>query len=566
MPPSFKDSLPILKQVSTYFRRDGLVIDSPLFRLHHQMSALIIGIGFIFISVENYLDTKAILCHSQPSLTAYAKSYCWIHGTAYVRSSLQGKATGCFVDQAKLSSEEDAPVTAYYLWLPYLLSLLFVFTKAPHSLWKKFFESNMLAQIIGSTQKPQQLSPMQQREMDWFGGGGGGGNPFSPNVTLGMQTPKGMGGMGGGGGGGKGGKGGKGGGRGNNATTIAANFVEFRRKYARYHKKFAMFEALNIVSVFLSMLVTHWILNYKFWNYGMDVIEYVSYYGQLQGRKLHDPMCELFPTEVACNINIGSTTGALDRTNFLCILGNNLFNQKYFFVLWLWWMFLLVLSVLGLVYRTARISIPSLSRYLLSRKVHGKSLQQLERLRLSSGDCFVLEMVIDNLKGTPNLTGLVMEELDIRLTKQVEMDNSHNWTRMAEIEAGLEDGLKGDTFPLNTSGNYMHNNGPSPGGGGGDGGARHDGRPSGGHGGGHGKKGGKNNPNGGAGAGGPGGNGNSGASAPPAQDKSNSHSASTVRMNDGSEDGVPPPGGVYPDLDGRLDRSDSDELNMFIEK
>ena len=73
MPPSFKDSLPILKQVSTYFRRDGLVIDSPLFRLHHQMSALMIGIGFIFISVENYLDTKAILCHSQPSLTAYAK-------------------------------------------------------------------------------------------------------------------------------------------------------------------------------------------------------------------------------------------------------------------------------------------------------------------------------------------------------------------------------------------------------------------------------------------------------------------------------------------------------------
>ena len=84
---------------------------------------------------------------------------------------------------------------------------------------------------------------------------------------------------------------------------------------------------------------------------------------------------------------------------------------------------------------------------------------------LNGGVAF--QMVIDNLKGTPNLTGLVMDELDIRLTKQVEMDNSHNWTRMAEIEAGLEDGLKGDTFPLNTSGNYMHNNGPSPGGGGG---------------------------------------------------------------------------------------------------
>jgi len=320
--------------------------------------------------------------------------------------------------------------------------------------------------------------------------------------------------------------------------------------------------------------VTHWILNYKFWNYGMDVIEYVSYYGQVQGRKLHDPMCELFPTEVACNINIGSTTGALDRTNFLCILGNNLFNQKYFFVLWLWWMFLLILSVLGLVYRTARISIPSLSRYLLQRKVHGR---QLQRLPMNSGDCFVLEMVIDNLRGTPNLAGNVLDELDRRWTMELEMGKSHNWQRMAEIEAGLEDGLKGDNFALNTSANFIPNGAPR-----GDGspegpdGAHHDG--TGGGGGGNGPPGGPRGPGGPGGKkggkkGGGGGGGNQGnrdpnaASAPPAQDKSNSNSASTVRMN-GSDDGMSPgPGagpnnGVYPDLE----RSDSDELDMFIQK
>ena len=30
-------------------------------------------IGFIFISVENYLDTKAILCHTGAQFSAYAK-------------------------------------------------------------------------------------------------------------------------------------------------------------------------------------------------------------------------------------------------------------------------------------------------------------------------------------------------------------------------------------------------------------------------------------------------------------------------------------------------------------
>ena len=53
------------------------------------------------------------------------------------------------MDQSKLDSEEDAPITAYYLWLPYLLSMLYVLAKLPHSLWKKFFENNLINSIIG---------------------------------------------------------------------------------------------------------------------------------------------------------------------------------------------------------------------------------------------------------------------------------------------------------------------------------------------------------------------------------------------------------------------------------
>ena len=66
--------------------------------------------------------------------------------------------------------------------------------------------------------------------------------------------------------------------------------------------------------------------------------------------------------KVSCNINVGSPTGSLDRSNFLCILQNNLFNQKYFFVLWIWWMFLLGVTVLGVTYRVTRILLKPFSR------------------------------------------------------------------------------------------------------------------------------------------------------------------------------------------------------------
>ena len=66
--------------------------------------------------------------------------------------------------------------------------------------------------------------------------------------------------------------------------------------------------------------------------------------------------------QVSCSIQIGASTGGVDKSNFLCILGNNLFNQKYFLILWVWWVFLLVVAILGLIYRVARILVPDFSR------------------------------------------------------------------------------------------------------------------------------------------------------------------------------------------------------------
>ena len=67
--------------------------------------------------------------------------------------------------------------------------------------------------------------------------------------------------------------------------------------------------------------------------------------------------------QVSCSIQIGASTGGVDKSNFLCILGNNLFNQKYFLILWVWWIFLLVAAILGLIYRVARILVPDFSRF-----------------------------------------------------------------------------------------------------------------------------------------------------------------------------------------------------------
>jgi len=367
MAPAVINRLPIISNLLKWFKADELMIDNPLFRLHHQANTFIIMFGLLFIFLENHLDGRAIVCQGGDQ---YARSYCWIHGTAYIRPHLQGKATGCFVDQSKIDSPEDAPVTAYYLWLPFLLTFCFGFSKAPRSLWRNFLEGNMLRNII------------QDRD----------------------------------------------------PSTIAQNISDFRPRFHRYHLYFALCEFLNLVMLFLGVLITDGLLLNKFWGYGREVIHYImapkfinedGKHISADGEMLHDPMCELFPTEVACYIRIGATTGSIDRSNYLCILSNNLFNQKYFFVLWLWWVALAAVSVLGLIYRLARIMVPDLSRSVLMRRVKA---WRLENLDLDGADCFVLECLAANIPH--NVMDQVLCEIAKKNMSKNDLDNvdNHNQT------------------------------------------------------------------------------------------------------------------------------------------
>ena len=72
--------------------RDALAapeVDSPVFKLHHQATSFVIVLGFMVIVMENYLDTKAIICFNDSK--PYSKLYCWMHGYAYINPDLRGK-------------------------------------------------------------------------------------------------------------------------------------------------------------------------------------------------------------------------------------------------------------------------------------------------------------------------------------------------------------------------------------------------------------------------------------------------------------------------------------------
>jgi len=95
-------------------------------------------------------------------------------------------------------------------------------------------------------------------------------------------------------------------------------------------------------------------LNNKFTWYGLKTLYFLSLPRE-ERRKGYNPMCEVFPTEVSCNIpNIGAA-GGKQISNGLCVLTQNIINEKMYFIFWFWYVILGFISVLCLIYRICTI-------------------------------------------------------------------------------------------------------------------------------------------------------------------------------------------------------------------
>merc|ERR1712079_733338 len=137
-----------------------------------------------------------------------------------------------------------------------------------------------------------------------------------------------------------------------------------KQKAGLYFWGYFFCEILNIVCLVVCFAILNNLFDGQFFNYGSNVVNFDK-----EEKNAVNPMCNLFPTEVSCSVATGGIDGNADVTNILCILSNNLFNQYYFLVLWVWWVILLGLSGAGFVYRVAQIFSKDVSKIVLIYKL-----------------------------------------------------------------------------------------------------------------------------------------------------------------------------------------------------
>merc|ERR1712079_217351 len=256
----------------------------------------------------------------------FDKQYCWLHGAGHIGSNLHPSDIKCKADQNKMTAEtkNDGRHSHYYLWVPFVLMLCLAVIKAPRVLWKEACERGMIAGAVG----------------------GRDGQP---------------------------------------ADKIAERFRKLRRKSHKFQWGFFFCELLNIISVIICFTMLNTLFGGNFMNYGSDFAAYSNSENTEEGV---NPLCNVFPSVVSCDVLMGGSTGGVDKKNILC-----------------------------LVYRLAVLFSQDVSKWVFVFKMepHGMDLKAGRLEELSSADYFLLGRICQNLKGS--LIGQVLDGVRKQLNK-----------------------------------------------------------------------------------------------------------------------------------------------------
>merc|ERR1712130_395124 len=172
-----------------------------------------------------------------------------------------------------------------------------------------------------------------------------------------------------------------------------------------YFASYIFCEFLNFIFLFVQFFATDVFLNYKFRMYGWNVVQYYSYskrdrYDAELGIK--NPMCTVFPTMTSCSIpNVGAS-GVAQIHNGLCVLTQNIINEKIYLVLWFWYCFLGPVSTIYVFYRIGTIFFDRLRFTLIFKTVRHKYDEDITKCleyvlaKAQVGDWFVLYQLSKN--------------------------------------------------------------------------------------------------------------------------------------------------------------------------
>lgn len=355
-----------------------------VWRLHSRITVYMLVLFTILLSARAYFgDPIECISSAAPSVRPSLHSFCWTLGTYISRDPKFVDASWDIIEiGAKMGHipKEERFYQKYYQWVPFLLAIQAFLFSFPKHLWR-FYDAGLLKTLCSNLN-----------------------SILFPNAW----TPR------------------------RKAKTLIYLTQECRKHLNKYALLFVGCEVLNFIVVLLNMMLMNFLFG-GFWTSYQPAIQALL---SLDMNAWTSYNSLVFPKLAKCDFSYIGPSGTKQNLDALCLLPQNIVNEKIFAFLWLWFIVLAVVSGLQLCCRLLQLCCRSIRFKLLFNLLEPISYNRLKRVvrEADIGYWFLLYQMARNVnKG-------VMREIIRELSKiGQELNMSKQSVNELQLEVEVED-------------------------------------------------------------------------------------------------------------------------------
>ncbi|TRY72555.1 hypothetical protein TCAL_00996 [Tigriopus californicus] len=361
----------IFKSFADLVKSESIRIDNGWFVLHYRASVILMAVSSVLIGTTQYFG-EPINCEVNNFDKSMVDTYCWTHGTWTVAEFLTKKMEGV-VAHPGVGPYDPRYHTMihhrYYQWVPIVIALSAVLFYVPRYLWK-MFEGGWIANMC--------------KDMKY------------PSHQPGDHSQR--------------------------VKTLYQFYVKNHRKHRTYGFMFAFCEFLNLLNVILQWIMADVFMRGRFHDYGSNALYYFRFQSDIPDA--FNPCDLVFPKMAKCSFAFYGGSGDPSKSEPLCILPQNVLNEKVALLVWFWFICLIVCSTLAVMIRLVVMMVPVARKPILFLYSENNNSNEMSMVcdNCGYGDWFILRQMKKNVDA---LTFASLISLLSKDTEQLMLDESN---------------------------------------------------------------------------------------------------------------------------------------------
>ncbi|XP_074025545.1 innexin inx7 [Leptinotarsa decemlineata] len=306
-------------------------IDNWMFRLHYKATVLFFLAASILVTSRQYIG-EHIKCIADKGVSQRVmNSFCFFTSTFTVIKHLDanqldsGNLAHPGVGPYGINSAEPIKKHAYYQWVPFVLFFQGIMFYLTHLLWKKM-EGGRLKYLVNGLKYA--AFSLEDKELEIKSKKQKQGQKKLMIPTKGDKTKK--------------------------IQQIRNLFTQGIYVNRNWSTKLIVCEVLNVLHVIFQICLTNKFLGGHFISLGLHILS--------EGLNSNvDILDEVFPKVTKCTFHKYGPSGSIQHHDAMCVMALNVVNEKIYTGLWFWFAFILIGSILAVIWRILTIFLYSRS-------------------------------------------------------------------------------------------------------------------------------------------------------------------------------------------------------------